>query len=501
MSPTEVDVVVVGAGPNGLAAAVCLASAGLSVQVHEAADTVGGGARTAEVVAPGFRHDHCSIVHPAGHVSPFFRAFDVEASGVQWLQPEAPYAQPLDGGRAGIAYRDLDRTAEGLGADGPAWKRLLGPLVRHREDVVTLAQSDLRTFPGLRPSTAVTGVRFGLRTLEQGSRAWNVRFDGDEAPAMLTGVSTHSIAPSRQLMPAGAGLYLASLAHSGGWPLVRGGSQALSDAMAAEVQRAGGSIVTGHHVRSLSELPRSRATLLDVAPKGLLAMAGDALPPLYAHWMRSFRYGGAVCKVDYALSGRVPWAAEGLDRAGTLHLGGTRAEMLASEREVAAGRHPEQPYVIAVQPEVVDPTRAPAGGATLWTYAHVPNGSTLDLGDAVDAQVERFAPGFRDLVLARKVLPAAGQEDYDANNVGGDIAAGAVTVWQMVARPAPKWDPYRTPLDGVYLCGASTPAGPAVTGMNGVHAARRVLRQRFGITTDPLDLVRAARAGLSAVAG
>src|SRR5919202_1625598 len=244
MSPTEVDVVVVGSGPNGLSAAVCLASAGLSVQVHEAGDTVGGGARTAEIVAPGFRHDHCSIVHPAGHVSPFFRAFDLEASGVRWLQPEAPYAQPLDGGRAGIAYRDLDRTAERLGPDGPAWKRLLGPLVRSREDVVTLAQSDLRTFPGLRPSTVATAVRMGLRTLEQGSRAWNVRFDGDEAPAMLTGVSTHSIAPSRKLMPAGAGLYLASLAHSGGWPLVRGGSQRLSDAMAEEVQRAGGSIGT-----------------------------------------------------------------------------------------------------------------------------------------------------------------------------------------------------------------------------------------------------------------
>jgi len=487
--------VVVGAGPNGLAAAVVLASAGLSVQLHEAASTVGGGARTAEVTLPGFLTDHCSAVHPAGLVSPFFRAFDLESSGVQWLQPEVPYAQPLDGGRAGLAFRDLDATADALGADGRAWRSLLGPLVRHWEDVVTLAQSDLRTFPGLRPQTVATGIAMGLRALEQGTRAWNARFDGDAAPAMLTGVSTHSIAPSRALMPAGAGLYLAALAHAGGWPLVRGGSQQISDALAAELVRLGGTIVTDHRVGSLSELPRSRAVLLDITPKQLLEMAGDALPPVYRHWMRAFRYGGAACKVDYALAGPVPWTAEGLDRAGTLHLGGSRAEMLATEREVAAGRHPEQPYVIAVQPEVVDDTRAPAGRATLWTYAHVPNGSTVDMGDAVDAQIERFAPGFRDLVLDRKVLPAARQEEYDENYVGGDIASGAVTPWQMVARPAPKWDPYRTPLDGVYLCGASTPAGPAVTGMNGTHAAARVLRQRFGVRTDPLELVRAARAG------
>ncbi|WP_092866936.1 NAD(P)/FAD-dependent oxidoreductase [Quadrisphaera sp. DSM 44207] len=491
MASTEVDAVVVGSGPNGLAAAVVLAGAGLSVEVHEAHDVPGGGTRTSEVVAPGFWHDVCSSVHPAGVVSPFFRAFDLAAHGVEWLHPEVAYGHPLDGGRGGLAHRSLDATADSLGADGPAWRRLLGPLVEHWEDVVTLAQSDLRTFPGLRPRTVLTGARMGLRALEQGTRAWNARFDTDVAPAMLTGVSTHSIQPSRRLMPAGAGLYLAAMAHAGGWPLVRGGSQRIADAMVAEIERRGGRVVTGHRVDSLAELPRARATLLDVAPAGLLRIAGDQLPRLYAHWLRAFRYGNAACKVDFALSGPVPWATPGMERATTVHLGGTRAEMLATEREVEAGRHPELPYVIAVQPDVVDDSRAPAGAATLWSYAHVPHGSTRDMGDAVTAQIERFAPGFRDVVLARNVMTAQRQGEYDESYVGGDIAGGAVTPWQLVARPVPAWDPYRTPVDGVYLCSASTPPGPSVQGMNGVYAAARALRQRFGVRTDPLELVRA----------
>jgi len=486
-----VDVAVVGSGPNGLAAALTMAAAGLEVEVHEAEATLGGGARTAELTLPGFRHDVCSSVHPLGIASPFFRAFDLAARGVELVQPDVAYAQPLDGGRAGLAYRDLERTADGLGADGAAWSSLVGPLVERWPALVDLLMSDYRSIP---PDPLVA-LRFGLRTLEQGTRAWNVRFSGDVAPALLTGVSTHAIAPSRALGPAGAGLLLATLAHGVGWPLVRGGSQELVDAMVRAAERLGARFVTGSRVRSLEELPRARAVMLNLAPAGLLGLARDRLPGGYRRWLEGYRYGAAVCKVDFALSGPVPWTAPGLEEAGTLHLGGTREEMLATEQEVAAGRHAERPYVIAVQPDHVDPGRSPAGRYQLWSYAHVPSGSTRDVADGVQAQVERFAPGFSDLVLHRSVMTAADEQRHNANYVGGDIATGATTPWQMVARPIPRWDPFTTPLDGVYLCSAATPPGPAVHGMAGVHAAKRALRQRFGISTDPLELVRSTRPG------
>ncbi len=477
-----VDAVVVGSGPNGLAAALVLAKAGLSVEVREAAETIGGGARTAELTLPGYRHDVCSFAHPMGLASPFFRAFDLAAHGVDLRAPEISYAHPLDGGRAGIAWHDLGRTAAGLGRDGPAWRSLFEPLVRDWRGLVALALSDLRTVP----RDPVTAVRLALRTLEQGSPLWGARFREDVAPALLTGVSSHAISPPRALGPAGAGLLLATLGHSVGWAIPIGGSQTIVDALAAELVARGGRIVTGHRVQTL---PRARAVLLDVTPRALLGMA--EFPPAYARWLRAFRYGAGVCKVDFALSGPVPWTAPDLDRAGVLHVVGSRAEAVAAEAAVAAGRHAERPYVLVGQPGVVDPGRAPAGAHTLWTYAHVPNGSTLDLGDAVTAQLERFAPGFGDLVLARSVVTAAGEERHNANYVGGDIGGGAISPRQLLFRPVPRWDPYRTPVEGVYLCSSSTAPGPGVHGMSGVHAARRALRQVFGITTDPLDLVRA----------
>jgi phytoene dehydrogenase-like protein len=470
------DAVVVGSGPNGLAAAVVLARAGLSVTVYEAAPYPGGGAHTAELL-PGFRFDVCSAVHPMGLASPFFRALDLAAHGVEMAQPEVAYAHPLDGGQAGLAWRDLERTAEGLGVDGRAWRGLFGPLAQRWQEVVAAAMSDLRRLPHDLP----TAIRLGLRMLEQGSPAWNVRFRERIAPALLTGVAAHAIRPPRGLPPAGVALLLGSLAHAVGWPLPRGGSQTISDALVAELRRCGGRIVTGTRVTSLSELPSTRAVLLNVSPTELLGIAGDQLPTRYQRTLRRFRFGAGACKVDFALSDPVPWSAPGCELAGTLHLVGTRPEAMAAEREVRAGRHAERPYVLGVQPDVVDPDRAPEGNHTFSAYAHVPHGSPEDVSDAVVAQIERFAPGFRDTIIARHVISAAEQQHRNPNYVGGDIASGAMTLWQTVMRPVARWNPYTTPLPGVYLCSAATPPGPGVHGMAGVNAARTALRQRFGL--------------------
>ncbi|MBF6210980.1 NAD(P)/FAD-dependent oxidoreductase [Nocardia puris] len=480
------DVVVVGSGPNGLAAAVTLAAAGLSVEVFEAQDTAGGGSRTAELTLPGFRHDVCAGAHPMAAASPFFRAFDLPAHGVELLTPEASYAHPLDGGRGAVAWRDLERTVAGLGLDGKAWRRLFGPLVRDWPGVVDVAMGDLRGIP----DDLGAATRFGLRLLEQGSPLWNIRFREDAAPALLSGVATHAITSPRALPAVGAGLLLGTLAHAEGWVIPRGGSQAIPDALIAELESLGGTVHTGHRVDSLDEFGGVRAILLDLAPAGLLRIAGDRLPQRYAKRLGKFRYGGAACKVDFALSGPVPWAAEGCDRAGTLHLVGSRAEAMAAEGAVASGRHADRPYVLAIQPGVVDPTRAPEGKHTFYTYAHVPNGSDIDISEVVIDQVERFAPGFRDLILAKNVCTAAEMPTHNANYVGGDISAGAMTLLQTAFRPAPRWNPYATPLPGVYLCSSATPPGPGVHGMCGLHAAHHVLRREFDIHTEPLDLVR-----------
>lgn len=477
---TEVDATVVGAGPNGLAAAVTLARAGLSVRVFERAAIAGGGASTAELTLPGFRHDVCSAVHPLAFESRFFREFGL-ANRVPFIVPEVSFAHPLDGGRAAIAYRDLARTREALGRDGAAYEALLRPLVARSTRIAELTGDTL-----LRPpADIVTAVRFAMATAEQGSPVWNTRFREELAPAMLTGVAAHTILPLPSLAGAGAGLALTAYAHAKGWPLPVGGSQEIVDALVDDLRAHGGEVVTGQGVDSLEELPASRVTLLDVTPRALLKIAGERVPDRYRRALASFRYGSAVAKVDFALSEAVPWTNPELHRAGTLHLGGTRAEIAASENAVARGTLTGSPYVLVSQPSAFDSTRAPAGKHVLWAYTHVPAGSGADRSEAVIDQIERFAPGFRDTILAMSSRTATELEQHNPNYPGGDIAAGSPDLMQILRRPVLRRDPWRTPMAGVYLCSASTSPGPGVHGLAGWHAALSALRHEFGIRELP----------------
>ncbi|MDQ1528208.1 MAG: hypothetical protein QOG18_2821 [Microbacteriaceae bacterium] len=475
----EADVTVVGSGPNGLAAAVTMARAGLSVLVLERADTIGGGARTAELTLPGFHHDVCSAVHPMAVASPFFRQFGL-ADRIELVVPDVSYGHPLDDGSAGIAYRDLERTADGLGQDGGAWTRLFAPLVDQIDGVVDFTTNQLLRMP----RSPLTAAAFALRAFEQGTPLWNRRFVQDSAPAMLTGVMAHSMARMPQLASAGAGLVLAAHAHARGWPIPIGGSQAIVDALAEDLRGHGGIIRTEVDVTSLGELD-SRAVLLDVTPRALVAMAGERLPAPYRRALERYRYGNGAAKVDFALSGPVPWTNTALAEAPTVHLGGSRAQIAEAEAQTSRGEHAANPYVLVSQPSIVDPGRAPDGKQVLWAYSHVPSGSTRDPVEDVTRQIERFAPGFRDVVLATASMSASELESYNPNYVGGDIGAGAISIRQLLRRPVLSTNPWRTPLAGVYLASAATPPGPAVHGLSGWHAARHALAEVFDLRAAP----------------
>lgn len=476
----ELDAVVVGAGPNGLAAAVTLARAGLRVRVYERADRAGGGAATSELTLPGFRHDVCSAVHPMAFESRFFREFGLRER-VEFVVPEVSFAHPVTPARAGIAYRDLARTRDNLGVDGRAYEQLMRGLVERATDVADFTGSPLLRVP----DDPATAIAFGLRALEQGTPAWNVRFRDDVAPALITGVAAHTILAQPSLAAAGAGLALTAYAHARGWPIPVGGSQAIVDAMTDDLRAHGGEVVLGHEVTSLDELPAATVTMLDVTPKAFIRLAGQAMPAGYRDALRRFRYGGGVAKVDFALSDPVPWAHAELGKAGTVHVGGTRAEVADAENQVDRGRLPERPYVLVSQPSLFDRTRAPEGAHTLWTYTHVPAGSPVDRSEAIVTQIERFAPGFRDTILATSSRSAREVERHNPNYVGGDIAAGAPDLWQLLRRPVFSADPWRTPMPGVYLASASAAPGPGVTGLPGWFAALSALRHDFGTRALP----------------
>jgi phytoene dehydrogenase-like protein len=468
-----VDVTVVGSGPNGLAVAVICARAGLAVQVVEAQPTFGGGARTAAAPEyPDIRHDVCSAVHPLAVASPFFAEFDLTARGVQLAVPEISYANPLPGRPAAIAYRSLEHTCAELD-DGRSWRRLFGPLAEHPDGVLGFFLGDKRSVP----PDLLTTARSGLRVLAQGSPAWGV-LRGDDARALFTGVGTHAISTMPSPVNSGAGVMLGTVAHTAGWPVPVGGSQVIVDALLADLQAHGGELVVGAPVSS----PPPGVVVYDTAPTALLDIYGSRVPVQYAKALRRYRYGPGVCKVDFVLSGEIPWRDERMAASPTLHMGGTRAQMAQSEKEIAAGRHADWPMTLAALPHLSDPSRIDAAGRRpLWTYAHVPANSTEDLTETITAIFERAAPGFRDLVLAARCVPAAQMTTHNANYIGGDIIVGGATLFAAIVGPTLRWNPWSTPIPKVYLCSSATPPGTGVHGMAGYYAARTVLRREFGL--------------------
>ena len=473
---TDVDAVVVGSGPNGLVAAIKLAEAGLRVVVFEAANQIGGGLRTEEFTLPGFRHDVCSTVQALAQVSRAFRELHLEREGLRFVHPEVPCGHPLDDLPAAILDRDVDVTAADLGRDGSAWRHFVGSLAARGDDLVDSLLSPFE----VPPRHPIDLAAFGMRGIWPAKLTNAVLFREPRTRALFAGVAAHAVLPLTSPATAGYGLILAAVAHSAGWPVAVGGSQAVADALTRRLESLGGEVVTGTPITSLSQLPSNRAVVLNVTPQQAVQIAGDALPARYRRKLSNWRYGPGVFKVDWALDGPVPWNDERLAGAGTIHLAGTADEVAASERLVAKGGHPTNPYVLYVQATAADPSRAPAGKHTGWAYCHVPNGSTVDMTAAIEAQVERFAPGFRERVLARHVMGPAALEAHNANEIGGDIAGGAGDLRQFFARPILGTDPWRTPVPGLYLCSSSTPPGGGVHGMGGWHAARSALRHTEG---------------------
>jgi phytoene dehydrogenase-like protein len=467
------DAVVIGSGPNGLSAAIVLAQAGCKVAVFEAEPTIGGGVRSAEFTLPGFVHDRCSAVHPFARASPFWRTLPLAAHGLEWIEPPNMLGHPFDDGRALVVQRSLDATAAAMRPDSEAYLRLIGRVV---EDWPRLEPAVLG--PPRVPRHPFVLARFGWQALQSAEGLAKRAFRDQRTRAVFAGIAAHGMSPLDHALTAGVGLTLGAMCHVSGWPIPRGGAQRITDALVRHLQSLGGEVIADAKVTTIDALPPTKAILCDLSPKPLLRIAGHKFPPTYRRQLERYRYGVGVFKVDWALAAPIPWTADPCRRAGTLHLGGTLNEIAASERDTWHGRIVERPFVLLSQPTLFDPSRAPSGHHVAWGYCHVPAGSTVNMLDRIEHQIERFAPGFRDRVLARSITTPAALEAHNANLVGGDIAAGVTDLRQFFTRPT--WRTYSTPVKGLYLCSASTPPGVGVHGMCGYYAAQRALKQIFG---------------------
>ncbi|MFA6916902.1 MAG: NAD(P)/FAD-dependent oxidoreductase [Parachlamydiales bacterium] len=465
------DAIIIGSGPNGLAAGITLAEAGLTTAIFEAKDTPGGGMRSAELTLPGFTHDICSAIHPLGIGSPFFRTLPLEKYGLTWKFPVTPLAHPFDDGTAAILDRSLETTIQSLGIDGTAYQKLMGPLIDHWDILVNDLLAPLHF-----PQHPIALAQFGLQALRSAQGTINSNFKAKYARGLFIGLAAHCNLPLDKSITAAFAFILGTLGHVIGWPTPEGGSQKLANALAAYYSFLGGQIFTGHFITSLDELPPSKTILCDISPKQLLDIAGDRLPSKYKQKLQAYRYGPGVCKVDWALNAPIPWKSKECQKAGTIHLGGEAESIILSEKEVWEGKHPEKPYVLIAQQSLFDLTRAPQGKHTAWGYCHVPRGSERDMTQQIEGQIERFAPGFRDCILARHVIKASEMENYNPNYVGGDINGGVQDIYQLFKRPTSYFNPYSTPVKGLYLCSSSTPPGGGVHGMCGYHAAQAVLK-------------------------
>jgi phytoene dehydrogenase-like protein len=471
------DAIVVGSGPNGLAAAIRLALEGLRVKVFEASDTVGGGMRTLELIREGYRHDVCSAIHPMAASSPFLKKLPLDQYGLQWIHPPYAAAHPLDDGPAAILSRDLHDTAFRLGADENRYKSMITPIVDHWEGLTQDFLGPLNLFP----SHPLRMASFGLKGFQPAS-LYKRHFKTVQGRALFAGLAAHSMLPLSNIATTAIGLVFFGAAHTGGWPMPRGGSQSIAEAMAAYLESLGGEIETGFKVTSMDQLPPAKAVLFNLTPYQVLDIAGSRFPRAYANRLRKFRYGPGAFKIDYILKEPVPWKDPECAKAGTVHLGGTFTEIAESEKEMASGGHPDNPFVLVAQQSLFDDSRTPDHKHTLWAYCHVPNSSSVDMTHAIEDQIERFAPGFRDVIDERRTMDTLGLQFYNANYVGGDINGGRQDLGQLFSRPVSVFQPYATPAEGIYFCSSSTPPGGGVHGMCGFHAATLALKKEFGIS-------------------
>ena len=478
MTDDSFDAVIIGSGPNGLAAGITLAREGLRVLILEARDTPGGGMRTAELTLPGFLHDVCSAVHPMAGMSPFFKDLPLADYGLEWAHPEILLSHPLEGGRAASMWQSVDKTADGLpDGDGASWRRLMAPLVPQARGLFGDLLGPLPLFP----KHPFALARFGLGAMRSAIGLARAKFRSEEARALFAGNAAHGFLPLEQSFTAAVGLALSLAGHAGGWPVARGGSGAITAALTSHFEKLGGWIRCGTSVKDVRDLPATAAVLFDTGPHVTARLAQAWLPEGYRRRLERYRYGSGIFKMDYALSAPVPWKNPDCRRAGTVHLGGSMEEIATAERGIWQGHPAVRPFVLVGQQSICDPTRAPTGQQTLWAYAHVPAGSTEDFSECITSQIERYAPGFRDVILASHAMNPSAVEHYNANNVGGDVIGGVMDLRQMFTRPVARWNPYTTPHPKLFHCSSSTPPGAGIHGMCGYHAARTVLRRVFGI--------------------